>query len=230
MLVRITHQCHMLCSHCFIQASPNGPHMSLDTFEKVLRFIPEFVILSGGEPTEHPQILEILNLLKANGVHVLLLSNGVFLHGPLKNAVLDRVDCVQITNDPRFYPQHVHPVAHERILWETHIRSVFPIGRALTNGIPPTRLSPSCFNLRSLTKHFKDVRFAINALRVKGKFCTPSINIDGTISSGELHCCEPIGSVTDSLEKITDNIRTLRCRKCGLYKNLTSEQLEVFES
>ena len=39
MLVRITQKCRMQCPHCMVNASPDGEHMAMETFHKVIAFI-----------------------------------------------------------------------------------------------------------------------------------------------------------------------------------------------
>ena len=57
MLVKITTQCSMGCTHCMEEALPEGECMPLETFKKVLPFIEacyggvRIIMLSGGEPT-----------------------------------------------------------------------------------------------------------------------------------------------------------------------------------
>jgi hypothetical protein len=57
----------------------------------------------------------------------------------------------------------------------------------------------------------------------KMKFCTPSININGTIVAGEAPSCAAIGRITDDPTTITKNVRELDCDNCGLSKNLPEE-------
>ena len=58
MLIQITNRCHMGCKHCLQDASPNGKHMTDETFDRVMDFCmearPMVVNVTGGEPTEHP--------------------------------------------------------------------------------------------------------------------------------------------------------------------------------
>ena len=67
MLIQITNMCHEGCRHCLQASTPNGEHMTFDTFKNAVKFglflkIQTFVI-SGGEPTEHPQLLEFCQWL-----------------------------------------------------------------------------------------------------------------------------------------------------------------------
>jgi len=107
MLVKITTQCSMGCTHCMEEALPEGEHMSLETFKKVLPFIEacyngiRIILLSGGEPTNHPDILKIIEMVK--NWNAVLLSNGLFYSGPLKDPILDSGITIQVYNDPNYY-------------------------------------------------------------------------------------------------------------------------------
>lgn len=67
MLIQITNKCHEGCAHCMHCSNPNGEHMSEATFKNALRF-GQFLgasayIITGGEPTEHPQFSEFCQYL-----------------------------------------------------------------------------------------------------------------------------------------------------------------------
>jgi hypothetical protein len=155
------------------------------------------------------------------GFKTTLLSNGMFLTDQeLTKAILDLDIFVQVTNDPRFYPKEVPHVEHKNIIYENNIRLVSPFGRALENNIPVTRQSPLCFNLRSIVRHYHDFFQGLLMLRQKVKMCTPSINIDGSISAGESNSCHHIGTVNDSNLVLTNKLCSMTCAKCGLVHNL----------
>lgn len=225
MLIRITNRCTMGCSHCLTESTPSGSHMDEDTFICALVFARVYqqvpmVMLSGGEPTCHPNLLDYLNLASHAGLAVLLMSNGE----QLSKDVLARVLGVQVTNDARFYPRRVEALVHDKVVYEYHIRQVSPFGRALNNGLTCNRHSPMCFNLRSLTRSFGDVTAAVDYLRSTGKMCSPSVNVDGTVVAGEAPSCHPIGTVRSKPDELTAALRDMTCNRCGLVDNLTQEQ------
>ena len=235
MLIRITDHCHGGCSHCFTESTPKGGHMALDTFKAALKISVELgdlcLLISGGEPTDHPDVIEFLKLAKATpvvGQQVLLLSHGMWLTDPAFDAakrqeIIDIVDGIQVTNDPRYYPRRIERVANPKIAYEDHIRQVVPFGRAKTNKIPSERTSPLCFNLRSFTRSFGDIRQAIVAQRMRGSFCTPSINTNGDILAGEAISCCPVGNVHDTWQTVNDGTINLKCNNCGLVDNLSPQ-------
>lgn len=234
MLVRITEKCNMGCSHCMINAGPNGEHMKTNIYEQTLNFIKStkypFIMLTGGEPTLHPQLISFIELAEKQGIKILILSNGTFIENKkLLNIILEKGIPVQITNDPRFYPKKITVYKNRNFYYENSIRQVSPFHRAVENHIETTRMSPLCFNLRSLCRNPKinDFNKAIQALRLQGKMCTPSINIDGSFAAGESNSCTTFGTVFDNNHTLTDNLKALKCGKCGLYKNLAPDYLNA---
>ena len=122
-------------------------------------------------------------------------------------------------------PRTIEPVKHPKILWETHIQSVSPFGRANANNIPISRMSPHCFNLRSATRSIGSMYAAIHHLRLTGKMCTPSVNIDGSLVAGESPFCTSFGSVDSDNKTLTNNLCNMSCTRCGLSKNLSAHPI-----
>lgn len=224
MLVRITEKCNMGCNHCMINANPKGAHMSPDTYKEVLKFIEwtkiPLILISGGEPTQHPKIIEMIEMALNKKFKIILLSNGTFIEDEyLKNKIIDLSISVQITNDKRFYPRKVPVINNENFHYTNKIRIVSPFQRALINNLSINRQSPLCFNLRSIIHNLKDFRNSLIKLRMMGKMCTPSINIDGSLAAGESNICSIFGSVIDR-NNLNENLLNLRCNKCGLTDKL----------
>ena len=88
-LIEVTSRCNLRCPTCFADAgshqrSAEAYDLSLSQVEAILdRFVeaegqPEVLQISGGEPTIHPRILDILAAAKARDIrHVMLNTNGV---------------------------------------------------------------------------------------------------------------------------------------------------------
>lgn len=116
----ITYKCSMNCSHCLSNCDEHGQHMTLDTFDKVVQFHkkyqPKFIILTGGEIFEHPNIREILQKASANFEMVMLLTNGLklatdedlfsFVQQLRNSHGVDNFK-IQVTNDERYYPKNI---------------------------------------------------------------------------------------------------------------------------
>ena len=84
-LFNITDECNMKCNICYYAAEPGlGNHRSMEQIEQMLLTLlktesePDLIQVTGGEPTTHPQILEILRYLKKSPVrHLMLNTNGI---------------------------------------------------------------------------------------------------------------------------------------------------------
>jgi hypothetical protein len=213
-------------------ATPEGQHMSDETIVQVGRFLEKIrhplVLLSGGEPTEHPDVLAIIEAFMEHGFVVGLLTNGLFFEEKpeLAAEITQLPVMIQVTYDPRYYPRKpkVPELAQVVVTALEEDEQLFPAGRALTNGLECGRSYPRCFNLRSIVRHTHSLPGAMDFLASRNKFCTPSINIDGTIVAGECPTCHAIGTVSTPLDMLTHNIERMTCDTCGLVKNLTQEQ------
>ena len=84
-IVEINEACNLACPVCFADSSPKrNSHRSLAEVEFMLDALvksegePDLVQISGGEPTIHPQILEILAAARKRPIkHVMLNTNGI---------------------------------------------------------------------------------------------------------------------------------------------------------
>jgi uncharacterized radical SAM superfamily Fe-S cluster-containing enzyme len=84
-VVEITDRCNLTCPTCYAGSSPSyGRHRTLDEVKMMLDAVvtnehePDVVQISGGEPTLHPQLFEILDYAKSLPIkHLMLNTNGV---------------------------------------------------------------------------------------------------------------------------------------------------------
>ncbi|MGY6658679.1 radical SAM/SPASM domain-containing protein [Amycolatopsis sp. TRM77291] len=83
-LVQINEDCNLRCAHCFVSATRVGKQMPLD--EVVEKVIPRLaasqvrrVTLTGGEPTIHPDFLDIVRAFRAAGMDVGICTNATTL-------------------------------------------------------------------------------------------------------------------------------------------------------
>lgn len=84
-VVEITDRCNLTCPTCFAGSSPTyGRHRTLDEVKSMLDAVvsnerePDVVQISGGEPTLHPQLFEILDYAKSLPIkHLMLNTNGI---------------------------------------------------------------------------------------------------------------------------------------------------------
>lgn len=242
MLIRITNKCTMGCSHCMIDsASPDGEHMSMGMFKRALNFAKDAgslgIILSGGEPFEHPQLENMVKLANKATVVTIVASNGLFTLDPEKLEIAKRLEAfIQVTNDERYYPKRIDesklkpmmvgkPRERRGVSLEKNVRIMDGCKRSKAAGYNPTRFSPFCFNLRSITRRI-GFPAAVSMLEYSGKFCSPSINVDGTIVAGEADTCLPIGDIQNNqqIRVVEKSLKKMKCNRCGLLNNLDEEQ------
>jgi len=84
-LFNVTDECNMKCNICYYSAEPGlGNHRSMEEIEQMLETLletesePDLIQITGGEPTTHPQIIEIIRRLKNSPVrHLMLNTNGI---------------------------------------------------------------------------------------------------------------------------------------------------------
>src|SRR6266480_7963865 len=84
-LIEINEHCNLTCPTCFASSSPlRSGHRPLAEVERMLDLLvesegkPDLLQISGGEPTLHPQILDIIRAARARPIrHVMLNTNGI---------------------------------------------------------------------------------------------------------------------------------------------------------
>jgi len=84
-LIEINETCNLDCPVCFADSSPqHTTELSLSQINRMLDTLvasegePDVLQISGGEPTIHPDILEILSLAKSKPIrHLMINTNGV---------------------------------------------------------------------------------------------------------------------------------------------------------
>jgi hypothetical protein len=197
-----------------------------------------FILLSGGEPTEHPDIEQIIAKVLSQGLVAMLLTNGMWLADKEKKRSILRDEweyprlLIQVTNDKRFYPKKPPRCDDQRIgAFVTSLSLMMPVGRfkGKVHDEVPMRTAPACFNLRSMTRQFGSVQRAISMLRLRGSSglsgqCIPSISANGDLVAGEGRFCHKVGTVDSSVREVTDAILGMRCSRCGLVNGLSQEQ------
>lgn len=80
-VIPITSACNLTCPICYtINKNEGAYHISLDEFQKLLDVIKkndpqmQLINLTGGEPTCHPQFMEIVELCHKAGIHRITIS------------------------------------------------------------------------------------------------------------------------------------------------------------
>lgn len=238
MLLKLTEKCSMGCTHCMNSATPEGKHMTMDTLNDVLEFLIrnqayEHLIVSGGEPTEHPDFEMIMNRILTRFAEakqpsvITITTNGFWCleHPEAAKRIAAGTAYAkvfwQVSTDSRYYPKDL-PL-HKRlwrepgfVLCDKCVTQVYPQGRALENNIPWKAKASKCFNVRAVTKQMKhpSIGLIVEHLLVSHFYCTPAIRIDGSISLGESDHCPKMASIYDSEDEIIQKIIEFKCHQC----------------
>lgn len=236
MMIKITEKCTMNCRHCMNAAGPDGKHMTMKTFKDVLNFLHTYrlgeshLILTGGEPTEHPHFLSSVTIT-TNGE---LMQNQpeLFLQSLKKAKIAGMELNYQVSADVRYYPRRIQ--THKRIFREPHIflcddcvQQIYPQGRAKENQLPWKAQCSKCFNVRSLSHQLPNEITLRNLewyLASAGKFCTPHISVNGEIKLGESDLCPVCASIYDDMDEIMDKIRKFQCGACDFINEQLPEK------
>lgn len=236
MMIKITERCSMGCSHCMNSAKADGMDMPLDIFRDAIQFLKEnsigqFLVLTGGEPTEHKQFWEMMQLLKEMGkgyfLNVTITTNGENILKEKSRYVEFQKSCefpvcFQISADKRFYPRRINVKDSlfknlAFVLCDNCVTQIYPQGRAMENHLPWIAKASKCFNVRAVSKQIATddtLQKLEGILAAHGKHCTPHIKINGDIGLGESDLCPSCSSIYKDGKQIMDDIRTFTCHGC----------------
>jgi MoaA/NifB/PqqE/SkfB family radical SAM enzyme len=96
--VELTLRCPLHCNHCSANAGPKrSERLSLSAFGSILANAPPLreIYLSGGEPFEHPELAQIVEMAKARADSVIIYSSGARLLenglAPIENHELAKI-------------------------------------------------------------------------------------------------------------------------------------------
>ena len=242
MIVDITYKCSMGCSHCMSDCKPDGQHMTLATFDKVIDFLKKYnyvdhIILSGGEIFEHPHIDKILTIIHCHFQHITLITNGDILStdrnmynfvDEIRRKRSKRSLMIQVTNDAKYYPK----VLTQKQLYKLNKlgayidevsslggQQLYPQGRALINHKDTNWLTvaPKCINPRLLVNQgYTSFKSIIETLISMNKLCNPIIAPDGSIKLGESALCPACAHIDDDNDTIIDKIKNFKCYQCSI--------------
>lgn len=231
MLLKITECCSLGCTHCLNDNKPDGEHMSerilMDSLNFIMKNAPKCeLIVSGGEPTEHPDFLNFMRkILSLYHKPVIVATNGFWLLDHQQEAIdLTKYGTVfQVSTDRRYYPKRL---PEHKKLWrlpgfeycDDCVEMLTPQGRA--KRMPHQRIGPSCFNLRAMYKQIEinGLLELIKNMEAHSKFCTPAIHVDGGISLGESDLCPRPVTIYDEEMIILKKIGDFKCNGCDNIK------------
>ncbi len=108
--IALTDKCNARCSVCFFDKSLNRheDRLTLASIKKLIDDVKKFkpcVILTGGEPFLHREIVEIIAYIKKSGLPLMIFTNGYFLDRVIDAIVREKVEYIGISV---FGPREVH--------------------------------------------------------------------------------------------------------------------------
>lgn len=246
MLLQITTQCLEGCSHCMANATPDGIHMSEETFQASLELIkklrPRNIQVTGGEPTLHPNFYSFCAQLCELDAIVILESNGSFIADPERTekvkALTRKNILVQVRTHPIYYPNYKDIFTNKELrkittlVFDDEI-NLIPFGRAVKNHQDKINwaFKPTCSNMFLLSRQVPTFSAIIQTMEAHSFFCKPLLAPTGRIHVGETSSCQELGSVWDSPELLYTSIRNKKpCGNCGLVKNIPTRAMRRIEN
>lgn len=246
----------MLCPHCLQDSNPEGEHMSLQTFNRVLNFLLyckiDYITVSGGEPTEHPDFDKICQVLHNHNIKFSICSNGMWckddLLGSKVYGVLAMKNCIgmQIYSNPKWYKENEFIMSrvetsfkHPKITIVTSdILSMQDIGRARTCEAARieasnSRYFMSCLNGCLVSKQARNLQDFFAMLVNHGILCKPLIDYKGRIHMSESHLCPDCGDIMNDTYiqiwcKIVESKPCLQCLNSK--KFMESNRLDIIHA
>jgi len=247
MLIMITNQCFENCPHCMEDSNPNGQIMDARAFHKAIKFAQYIgcssVILSGGEPTTHPDFFKFCKSLNDDyKMPFTIVSNGTWCDDEKIVRQVKRICSdfkymigMQVYTNKLFYKDYdkIHnnkaffdSFDGKITLDESQIRSMQDLGRARTCEIAQkmcdeSEYHMSCLNAALISKQVSYPTAYGKQLEMNAKhFCHPMVDFNGYVHLSESWLCPNVGNVTkDLFDKIWLNIQLYQpCGKCKGYK------------
>lgn len=220
MLLQITNMCHQECGHCMHCSSPDGLHMTERTFRRSLEFghfLKNYIyVITGGEPTEHPQFLDFCKYLNKfltkNGGIFTVCSNGTWY--PDKKDIIDEVSKMktfggmQVYTNKKWYKTYDFIMEHKaeiesipRVNVSTEPIYMHDLGRARNNpdAQEEVRKNPytmSCLNGHLMMKQLSPVS-RMQGIIQPGLMCKPFIDYRGNVHLSESCLCQSFGNVAE---------------------------------
>jgi len=245
MLYWLTMKCRSGCHHCMQDCKETDTDHA--TFENTKAFVQFYkrlkinkLLISGGEPTEHPDFEKhLLHILKNVGKKrvVIFPTNGMFLLDSEKQRAMEKLIYrhmnlfIRITNIEGLYPfyadvkeawQRYHQRFCHQVSVVEQITGMAYIGRAKQNWSDVkrfgnyNRIAPRCFNLHSLSRvsdSFRDLMRTLTT-KVENSWCAPSVmGATGDIYAGESRFCTKIGNIADMGESALMHLK--KNQPCG---------------
>ena len=215
-LVHVNDDCSLQCPVCFENAPLHGWRMPLEELRKTMHRLrtevrPVNIMITGGEPTEHPQILDIVRMIaRRYGFHCSILTNGVKIGrepsfaASLKEAGLSRVTLSFDT----FRPEISEIIRGRGDLVDLKLRAVENCDAAELNcGLETTACR---LNLQEIPK-----------------MAAFSIARAGRMSMYDVQCYQPAGRVVPGLESVDREEIVKTMVASGVVPGLTEDEFRT---
>jgi len=89
--LEITSICNQKCMHCFMHDELNTTVLEVDEIRKIVLDLKKLgvknIALSGGEPTLHPNLIEIMDIIYEQKIGLVILTNGL----KMSDEVIERI-------------------------------------------------------------------------------------------------------------------------------------------
>lgn len=115
--IQITNRCNLKCKYCYMDANKNLLDLSFSRFEEIIKKFQVLgirnVMLSGGEPCLHRDIVKMITYLSEHGLKVGLVTNGTICSQELlqcleENSVTVQVSVDSVEQEGYFYSRGVN--------------------------------------------------------------------------------------------------------------------------
>ena len=174
----ITYRCNNNCSHCYNARSRSLPSLSLEDWKRVIERVWDLriphIVFTGGEPTLHPDLPEMVAYAEELGVITGLNTNGRNLSDPayVKKLVDAGLDHVQITLESHDQAIHDLMVAAPGA-WEETVAGI--------RNVVASRL----YLMTNTTLLTHNSPYVEETLRFLGELGVPTVGINALIYSGK---------------------------------------------
>ena len=258
MLIQITNCCRMGCPHCMDDSTPFSPHMTESTCRNAVSFAKSsgalLVVISGGEPTEHPRFFDLCRIVSESGIRFSICSNGMWLGDPKKEWMMEKVCRLngfcggQIYTNPKWYRLHEQTMAKWRAQdhkWEmlhihldtTDIRGMQDLGRAkgcqeAMKEAESSQYHNSCLSSCLTLAQTNTPQEFFHLMFMQLRFCTPMVDFRGDVHMSEVWSCPSCGNVNDvTYDTLWRNMRKFRpcggCMGCQRYLTENTPKMEA---
>lgn len=234
----------MGCSHCLQDSTAAPQHMTMETVEKAYAFCKRCstanVLISGGEPTEHPDFETIVRkFLEFPAVSIV--SNGSWIGdfkmvAIIKDLLKEPNVFLQVTSVAGIYKNYdlirkykkrilalgKHVTVHDGQLF------IHALGRAKESEkwLAKSKehgYTTSCFQ-HALTYHQLPFLEAMRSEEVRAHFCSPLIDWKGRIHFSESWLCPSFATLDDTFEDIVRKAAEWKpCGGCPDYGKLLTK-------